>query len=307
MRFGILSGAVPAAAGGAIDAAVAHAQQLESQGFATLSMANIFGLDAIGTLTVVGRETRSIELMTGVVPTYPRHPFAIAQQALTAAAASGGRFSLGIGLSHRIVIEDMLGFSFDKPARHMKEYLEVLGPLLRGEPSKYAGEHFRTNAALDVPDAGPVPLLVAALGPAMLKLTGRLADGTITWMTGPKTLEGHIGPTLRSAAQAAGRGEPRVVAGFPVALCRDADAARRTLDEQLQIYPTLPSYRAMLDREGVTSPSEIAIVGDEAALRGGLRRAQEAGVTDFHASPSDVEPGAAERTIGFLADYARRG
>jgi F420-dependent oxidoreductase-like protein len=298
MRIGIMSGATGDAG---LDGLVATAKQAEAAGFSSLWVANIFGLDAIGSLAVVGRETTSLELGTAVVPTYPRHPTAMAQQALTTQVASGGRFVLGIGLSHKLVIEDMLGLSYDKPARHMREYLEVLVPLLAGEQVQYQGEHYRVAAQIEVAGATSPQLLVAALGPVMLKLTGRLADGTITWMCGPRTLADHIGPGLRSAAAEAGRPEPRVVAGFPVVLTNDTAGARAKIAEMLEIYGQLPSYRAMIDREGVAGPADIALVGNESELRAAIEQVRSSGVTDLDAAPMPVEEGAAERTVDFLA------
>jgi len=300
MRIGLMIGATDGP-GGTIDALVATAKRHEAAGFPNLWMANIFGLDAINALGIVGRETSRIELGTAVVPTYPRHPVAIAQQALTTQAASRGRFALGIGLSHKLVIENMLGMSYDKPARHMREYLKVLGPLLRGEGVQFQGELYRVAAQLAVPGATRVPLLVAALGPTMLRLTGELADGTITWMTGPKTLATHIVPTLREAAKAAGRPEPRVVAGFPIIVTRKPAEAREKIGKALVIYGQLPSYRAMLDREGAAGPADIALAGDEAQLRRELARLRDVGVTDFSAAVTAVEDGAEERTLAFLA------
>ena len=192
MRIGLMSGAEGGA--GSIGALIEEARGAEALGFDSFWLANIFGFDAITAQALVGHETERIQLGTAVMPSYPRHPVAIAQQALTTASATGGRFRLGIGLSHKIVIEDMFGMSYDKPAKHMREYLSVLAPLLRGEPAKFTGEQYRVNAGLAVPGAGPVPLLVAGLGPVMLRLTGELADGTITWMTGVKTLGSHISP-----------------------------------------------------------------------------------------------------------------
>jgi len=299
MRIGLMVGATEGP-DGTIDGLVAAAKRYEAAGFDNLWMANIFGLDAINALAIVGRETSRIELGTAVVPTYPRHPMAMAQQALTTQAASRGRFSLGIGLSHKIVIENMLGFSYDKPARHMKEYLEVLAPLCRGEAVKYMGEQYKVAAQLQVPGATRVPVLVAALGPVMLKLTGRLADGTITWMTGPKTLASHIIPVLREAAKQAGRPEPRVVAGFPVLLTNKPAEAREKIGQALVIYGQLPSYRAMLDREGAAGPADIALAGDEAYLRREIARLRDIGVTDFDAAITPVEDGAYERTLSFL-------
>jgi len=214
MRIGIMAGATGGDDG--LDALVASAKDFEARGFDTMWMANIFGIDAITAAAIIGRETETIGLGTAVVPTYPRHPTALAQQALTAQAASAGRFALGIGLSHKVVIEDMLGLSYARRAKHMREYMAVLGPLLRGEPAKFEGEEYRVNLALAVPGATPVPTLIAALGDHMLRIAGETADGTILWMTGPDTIESHIGPKLRSAAADSGRPEPRVVAGLPM-------------------------------------------------------------------------------------------
>jgi F420-dependent oxidoreductase-like protein len=286
---------------GSLPAAIAQARRAEQSGFAAFWLPHIFGLDAITAAALIGHQVERIELGTAVVPTYPRHPVALAQQALTASAATGGRFALGIGLSHKIVIEDMFGLDFSKPARHMREYLEVLAPLLRGEPVEHRGELYRVKTSLSVPGAGAVPLLVAALGPVMLGLAGRLADGTITWMTGPRTLAEHIAPAIRKAARAAGRPEPRIVAGLPIALCRDAAAAREVMAKSFEIYGMLPSYRAMLDREGAASPADVGLVGDEAALRAQIARLRDAGVTDFDAVVTPVEAGSEVRTFEFLA------
>jgi F420-dependent oxidoreductase-like protein len=286
---------------GSLAGAVAQARRAEQTGFASFWLPNIFGLDAITAAAIVGREVDRIEFGTAVVPTYPRHPVALAQQALTASAATGGRFALGIGLSHKIVIEDMFGLDFSKPARHMREYLEVITPLLRGEPVEHRGELYRVKASLSVPGAAPVPLLVAALGPVMLGLAGRLADGTITWMTGPRTLAEHIAPAIRKAARDAGRPEPRIVAGLPIALCRDPASAREVMAKAFEIYGMLPSYRAMLDREGAASPADVGLVGDEAALRAQIGRLRDAGVTDFDAVVTPVEEGSEARTFEFLA------
>jgi len=297
MRIGLMLGGRE----GSLASAVDQARRAESLGLDSFWLPNIFGHDAIGTAAIVGREVPRIELGTAVVPSYPRHPAALAQQVLTTAAATGGRFTLGIGLSHRIVIEDMFGLDYSKPARHMREYLEVLTPLLRGEPAKYEGSEFRVNLGLQVPDAKPVSVLVAALGPVMLGIAGRLAGGTITWMTGPDTLAGHIVPTLGKAARAAGRPDPRVVAGLPIALTRDVDAAREIAAKTFEIYGTLPSYRAMLDREGAAGPADVALLGDESQLGAQLDRLRDAGVTDLDAAIIPVDPGAEERTLEFLA------
>jgi F420-dependent oxidoreductase-like protein len=298
MKIGLMLGAsgdMP------LDDYIGMVKSAEAAGIDSVWMANIFSYDAISTMAIVGRETQTIELGTAVTPTYPRHPTALAQQALTTAAASNNRFTLGIGLSHQLVIEDMLGFSYDKPARHMREYLSVLMPLVRGETCNFQGDEYQVaNIAMDVPGATDMPVVVAALGPVMLKIAGELADGTNTWMVGPKTMEEHIIARITAAARNAGRPEPRIVGGFPVILTNKPDLAREKIAEQLTIYGQLPSYRAMLDREGVAGPADIAIAGDENALRGEIKRLEDMGVTDFNAAIMPVEEGAFERTLEFL-------
>jgi 5,10-methylenetetrahydromethanopterin reductase len=250
-------------------------------GFASAWLSNIFGLDALTALAVAGREVPDIELGTAVVPTYPRHPAALAQQALTTALATGGRLALGIGLSHRLVIEDMFGLSFERPARHMREYLSILLPLLDGETAHFDGELMRANVGLTVPRLGRVPVLLAAMAPAMLRLAGERADGTVLWMTGPATVRDYITPTITQAAAAAGRPAPRVVCILPVCVTCDPDQARARASRIFAIYGQLPSYRAMLDREGAAGPEDLAIVGDEDAVGSKITALAQAGVTDF--------------------------
>lgn len=282
MRIGIFSSEVLTGEGD-IDAVVEVARTAQEQGFHSFWVPQIFGFDALSVLAVVGREVPGIELATGVVPTYPRHPMMLAAQSLTVQSISGGRLTLGIGLSHQIVIESMFGYSYSKPVRHMKEYLSILRPLLHGESVSFHGDTLHANGALGVPRSSPVPVLVAALGTQMLQLTARMADGTVTWMTGPATLGEHIVPTITSAAKEAGTGDPRVAAGLPVCVTADPDATRERAAKVFSVYGHLPSYRAMLDREGVEGPADVAIVGDEATVAKGIARLRDAGVTDFAA------------------------
>ena len=269
-------------------------------GFASVWLANIFGLEALTALAVAGSQVPGIELGTAVVPTYPRHPAVMAQQALTTALAVGpGRLALGIGLSHKIVIEDMYGYSFDKPARHMREYLSVLLPLLDGTPVSVDGDTLSAHIGLSVPRAGRVPVLLAAMAPRMLSLAGEQTDGTILWMTGPATVRDYVAPAITAAASAAGRPSPRVVCQLPVCVTNDPAAARASATQELAIYGQLPSYRAMLDREGAAGPGDVAIVGDEDAVAAQILALADAGVTDFVA----VELARAEdrdRTRGLL-------
>jgi len=256
-------------------------QQAANDGFASAWMSNIFGLDALTALAVAGNQVDGIELGTAVVPTYPRHPAALAQQALTTAAACGGRLVLGIGVSHKIVIEDMYGYDFDRPVRHMREYLAVLLPLLERRPASFTGATVRANLTLTTPGERRVPLLLAALGTQMLRLAGQQADGTILWMTGPATVRDHVAPAITGAAVAAGRPTPRIVCILPVCVTGDPDGARERAARVFAVYGELPSYRAMLDREGAAGPGDVAIVGDEDAVGAQISALSEAGVTDF--------------------------
>ena len=256
-------------------------RQAAHEGFASAWMNNIFGLDALTALAVAGSQVPGIELGTAVIPTYPRHPAALAQQALTVAAATGGRLALGVGTSHEIVIRSMFGYDFGKPVGHTREYLSILRPLLHGEPAKVHGNQLSADITLSTPGPTPVPLLLAALGPRMLRLAAELADGTVLWMTGPATVRSHIVPTLTAAAEAAGRPRPRVVCILPICVTSDPDAARAGAAKVFAIYGQLPSYRAMLDREGAAGPADVALVGDEASVEAQLADLADAGVTDF--------------------------
>lgn len=295
MRIGAMIGADGTKS--SINALVQLGKDIEAAGLDHVWLANIFSYDAITALALIGRETERVRLGTAVTPTYPRHPTALAQQALTTAAATDSRFTLGIGLSHKVVIEDMFGLSYAAPAKHMREYLNVLMPLIRGETVSHNGEHYRVNGVtLDIPGVESLPVVVAALGPQMIKLTAELADGTNTWMVGPKTMEEHIIPSFN----AAGRNDPDIVAGMPIVLTTKIDEAKDAIAKQLTVYGQLPSYRAMLDREGAAGPADLAIVGDENQLRGQIKRFEDMGVTDFNAAIMDVEDGAYARTLEFL-------
>ncbi len=279
-------------------------RQAADDGFASAWISNIFGLDALTALAVAGSQVPGIEVGTAVVPTYPRHPAALAQQALTAALALGGRLALGIGLSHRLVIEDMYGQSFERPARHMREYLSILLPLLNGEAADFDGDTMRAKIGLSVSRPSRVPVLLAAMAPAMLRLAGERADGTVLWMTGPATVRDYIAPAITQAAAAAGRPAPRVVCILPVCVTDDPDQARTRAARIFEIYGQLPSYRAMLDREGAAGPADVTIAGDEETVGSRIMALADAGVTDFVAGEFAVGDDA-KRTRALLKSLVR--
>ncbi|MEI6251189.1 MAG: TIGR03564 family F420-dependent LLM class oxidoreductase [Mycobacteriaceae bacterium] len=287
MRYGIFGGAVN---DGTLDDIVSEAAAAERDGFAAYWAPNIFGHDALTALAVVGTTVPRIELGTSVVPTFPRHPHAIAQQAHTVAAASGNRFTLGIGLSHKIVIENMLGLSYDKPVRHLREYLSVLMPLSRNEPANFDGEMYKVHAGISAKGSAGFGVVVAALGEQMLRVTAALADGTLTWCTGPVTLEEHTIPTITRAAEELGRPAPRVIAALPVCVTDDLAGAASRAAETFAAYGSLPSYRAMLDREGVAGPADIAIIGTTEQVQERIGALAGIGVTDFAAVEFGATP-----------------
>lgn len=287
----------------ALDMLTDDMRRAADEGFSSCWLSNIFGMDALTAHAVAGGRVPGIELGTAVVPTYPRHPTTLAQQARTVALALGpGRLTLGIGLSHKMIIEDMFGYDFARPLRHMDEYLSVLLPLLNGEPASFAGETVKAEIDLSVPNEGRVPVLLAALGPKMLKLAAERTDGTALWMTGPATVRDHIAPTITAAAEAAGRPAPRVVCMLPVCVTDDPDGARSRAAELFEVYGTLPSYRAMMDREGAEGPADLAIVGDEDAVGERIETLAAAGATDFVAA--EFVPGEdAARTRALLKKF----
>lgn len=282
----------------------AEAKAADEAGFDLFVVPSIYGHDPISVLTVAGLQTSRIRLMTGIVPTYPRHPATMASAAISAGVASGGRFTLGIGLSHKVVIEGLYGMSYDRPAAHMREYLEILLPLLGGEPVQHQGEQYTYRGALRARDMVPVPTMIAAMAPVMLRLAGERTDGTILWMTGAKAIREHVAPRINRAADGVGRPRPEVVTMLPVALTNDPKAARDAAQKQFENYGRLPSYRAMLDKSGAEGPGDAALVGDEAALRAALTELKEAGTTSFAAWTYDDGTDSSGRTRAFLASLA---
>ncbi len=292
-----------------LDAILARFERAEADGFHTAWVGQLLEHDALTLLALAARTTRRIELGTWVVPAPLRHPAVLAQQALSVQTASGGRLALGIGVSHEEVVTRRFGIPLERPVRHMKEYLSVLGPLLSGQRVEHAGERYRVSLELASLDARPPSLLLAALGPAMLRLAGAAADGAALWLGAPRFLEQQAIPLLRAAARDAGRRAPRIACGFPIAVTRDSAAARDSADAFLARSAKLPAYRRVLERGGLARPADAAIIGDEASVTRELTRLRELGVTDLTAVLFEVagDPGASARSRALLADLARAG
>jgi F420-dependent oxidoreductase-like protein len=301
MRIGVF---FPTKEHAPLDETIARMTEVAALGFSAVWLPQSSGFDALTVLALVVRETSGVELGTSVVPTYPRHPVALAAQALTVNAAVGSRLVLGIGLSHRVTIEGTYGLSYDRPARHMREYLEALVPLLRDGVVDADGETISAHARLTVPGAAAPTVLLAALQPRMLSLAGGVADGTITWCTGPVTLERQVVPLVRAAAAEAGRADPRVVVALPTIVTDDDTHGRAAAGEQLAGYGDLPVYRAVLDAEGADGPADVSVVGDETAVTAHLDRLRAVGATDFVAIPTGTAADR-RRTLEHLATLVR--
>lgn len=288
-----------------LDAAVAPLVAADRSGFHRAwmpqlpPMAGMAPWDVLTALTVAAGRTNRIGLGTGVVVAYTQHPLALARQALTTNAAAGGRLTLGIGVSHPFMVE-ALGYSYERPAAYLREYLEVLIPALAGEPVEHRGPRITTTGQVPLPGTPTPPVVTAALAPHMLDVAGELTDGTITSWAGPIALEQFIIPRLNRAAVRAGRPAPQVIAGLPVMLTGDPGPARDALAAAFEIAGQAPAYRAVLDREGADGIGDVCIVGDEAEIEKQLRRLAGIGVTEFVASPKG-DAATVAKTTEFLA------
>ena len=270
--------------------------------------------DALTAAGMVGSRTARIEVGTAVVPVQPRHPIALAQQALSVQAVCGGRLSLGLGVSHHWIIDGMLGLPYDRPAALMRSYLDVLDPALRGPgPIDVENDLFRVHNPLDITDLTPTPVLIAALGPVMLRLAGERTDGTLLWMADERAIGSHVAPIITRAAQAAGRPAPRIVAGIPVCLCLDdeIDAAVTRTNRILAEADVSPNYQRLLERGDARAVGDILAAGSESTIEKRLGAFADAGVTDVSARIVPIGDNreeliaSARRTRDFLASLAR--
>lgn len=303
MRIGVAVGDVRGPA--PLDVVIDQVRVAAEAGFATAWSSQAVGWDALTTIAVAGAAVAGIAVGTAVVPVPQRHPLVLAAQALTAQAAVGGRLTLGVGAGIGAMVQGMFGLPADRPVQRMREYLTVLGPLLRGDSVDHRGETLTAVGAVAVPGVPAPSVIVAAMGPRMVRVAGELADGAVTWMTGPMALGEHIVPAITTAAADAGRPAPRVVAGLPVCVTDTADDVRARIAEQFALAAQVPEYRATLDREGAAGPQDVAIVGTETDVAQALTRFRDAGVTDFMAVPYGTTA-EQDRTVGLLAELARR-
>ena len=306
MRIGI-NGSSLIAIGAPLAQMVDHAVEAEAAGFSSYWLAQLMVPDALTAIAVMGERTSTIELGTAVIPTWPRHPLMLAAQALTVQEAIGNRLALGIGLAHKSSVESTLKIPFATPAKHMEEYLSILLPAMVDRKASFTGDIWsaEVDAVGGASGAEPPAVLLAAMGPRMLRLAGERTDGSILWLSGPKTIDTKIKPALDAAAAAAGRPSPRIVASVPVCVTTKPDDVRGVIASILEGYNDLPSYRGVMDAEGAAGPADVSLVGSEDEVRAGLASFADAGATDFAALEFFTDADEITATRALLADVAR--
>jgi 5,10-methylenetetrahydromethanopterin reductase len=304
MRIGI-NGSSLIATGAPLGQLVDHAAEAEAGGFASYWLAQLAVPDALTAIATMGARTSTIEIGTAVIPTWPRHPLMLAAQALTVQEAIGNRLLLGIGLAHKVSVEGTLKIPFATPAKHMEEYLSVLLPALTDRKVSFKGDIWSAEAEGIGASAAEAPaVMLAAMGPRMLRLAGGRTAGSILWLSGPRAIAEQIKPALDTAAAAAGRPAPRIVASVPVCVTRKADDVRSLVAAMLAGYNDLPSYRGVMDAEGAGGPADVSLIGSEDEVRAGLAAFAAAGATDFSALEFVVDPDDAAPTRALLQDVA---
>jgi F420-dependent oxidoreductase-like protein len=284
MRIGLTGG------GSTLNKIVAQAQRVEEQGFTSLWYASNVAGDPLAAMAIAGRETARIELGTAVLQTYPCHPLLQANRAMATADAMGRPgFVLGLGPSHEPLIRDVYGLSYDHPGRNTEEYLTIVTTRLRGEQVDFSGRDWSAHTAGPMPSpTQPVPVLLSALSPRLLRIAGEIADGTVLWMASAEAIERHIAPRVIAAARGVGRPAPRIVGGLPVAVHDDEAEARSAIAATAGVYGGMRNYQRIIDIGGGVTPADVAIVGDERAVRGQLQGLIDAGATDIWAQPVAV-------------------
>jgi F420-dependent oxidoreductase-like protein len=311
MRIGVMVGPERGRYDTKVERLRKDARWAEDAGLTTVWIPQIpDDFDALTAAAIIGVETNRIEIGTAVVPVQPRHPIALAQQALSVQAVCNGRLRLGLGVSHHWIIDEMLGLPYERPAATMRAHLEVLDRALAGPGIvDVENDQFRVHNPLDITDIAPTPILLAALGPIMLRLAGECTDGTILWMADERSIGEHIAPTITEAASAAGRAAPRIVAGVPVCLCRDdeVDVAEARTNRILAEAEMSPNYQRLLEHGDARQVGDILAAGSEASIEKRLRAFADAGATDISVRVVPVGDGrdeliaSSKRTREYLA------
>jgi F420-dependent oxidoreductase-like protein len=282
----------------AVDDVIAQARRAYEVGVRHVWLSQQVSHDAISLAGLVGAAVPGLGVGTFVVPINPRHPLIIATLAQTAQAATHGNFSLGLGLGAKAIEAKMFGTTWSNPVGRLREHLLMLRSIFDTGTLDFHGTELSASVkdwTVSLAGGTPIPVYVAAMGPKALRVTGELADGTLPYLAGPRTLEEFIVPTIFDAAAAAGRPAPRIIAAVPVVVADDADAARTLAAEELKFYETIPSYATVIAREKADSAVDLAAIGSADAIRAQLQHYLDAGATDLVLSPMRSDPADPER------------
>ena len=289
MDIGLFIGSIGSA--GTLEGQINQIIRAENDGFDSFWAAHIMDLDIMTMMGLAAQRTNRIKMGTAVTPTFLRHPIAMAQQAITVQASSHGRFTLGMGVSHKPVVENRFGLEFKKPAKHMREYLTIVNSLSTYGEVDQQGELHTAVTKFTSKEKPVLSIVIAALGNLMLKNAGELADGTITWMTGPETIRTHIAPKITQSAHDTGKASPRIIAGLPLCVTDNKGNGFQEASRHFGRYGELPSYRSMINRENAESPAELAVIGNEQEIEEKLRQYAASGTTEIAAQIFPETPG----------------
>jgi len=290
-----------------LDESIARAQAAERLGYESIWTSQLpDARDASLVLAAYAAATKRVGLGIGVLPIYTRHPTAMAQMAATLDEISGGRFILGIGISHKVTVESMWGMHLDSPLTAMREYLDIVRTSLREGSCSYEGKYFTARWAYSAPRRPDLPVMISALNPHMLDLAGEHADGVVLWMCSPGYIRDHVVPAVTAGRKKAGKTLEgfEIVAPVPVCLTTDRAAAQAVFRNTVERYANLPYYRKMMDASGFAAElesgdisaemlDEYAGIGDENQVRDAIRRYREAGATLPAAGPFGGHKGGA--------------
>jgi F420-dependent oxidoreductase-like protein len=287
MSLGVV---VPAGAGNAVDSAVAYARQAAAAGVGSAWFGQRFDVDSVALAGFVGRDVPGLAVGSSVVPVYGRHPLAVASAAQTTQAATGGRYTLGLGLGAKAFVEPVFGERHDRPVLRLREFLTALRSVLETGTADVTGETLvaRTPMSASVPGGSPLSVIVAAMGPQALRATGELADGTLPYLVSPRVLAEHIVPAITTAAERAGRPAPRIVVAVPGVVTSDVAAAREIAARSMAFYGGIPSYQRVISLSGAETAADLVLLGDEQAVADEIGRYFDAGATEVVLTQTDL-------------------
>lgn len=295
-------------AGNQIDATVRLAREAVDAGLRSAWFGQTFGADSPQLAAIVGREVPGLHVGTSAIPVFGRHPLLVSSQAQTAQAATHGRYHLGLALGTKLLTETGFGIPYERPIARLREFLVALRQLTDTGTADFHGELLTATTPVParVPGAeGGVPLLVAAMGPQALRVSGELADGILPYLAGPRALAEHIVPTVTAAARRAGRPAPRIVAIVHGVVTDDVDAVRARAAEQLAFYEQFPSYARAIELSGARRAADVAVIGDERTVAAEVRRYRDAGATEVVFAGTEIAGDAdRRRTWNLLGELA---